>query len=270
MKVATFNCNSVRKRMPIILDWLKKEKPDVLALQETKVQDVDFPQQDFLDAGYHVHFRGMKSYNGVAILTLEKPTEVIYGFAPGPDSEDFRIIQVVVRGVRIINTYVPQGSDIESEKYQYKLKWFARLRKYFDKYFRGEEEIVWLGDLNVAPEPIDVANPERNFNDPCFHSEARKEYKKTAEGRFVDVFRDKYPKKVQYTFWDFFRNAYGTNRGWRIDHIMATPALAELCTKVVIDVGPREKVSPSDHTVVWAKFKLKKVSKVRTTLNKKI
>ncbi len=257
MKVATFNCNSVRKRMPIILEWLKKEKPDVLVLQVTKVQDVDFPKQDFIDAGYFVNFRGMKSYNGVAILSLEEPSEVTYGFTSGEDSEDFRLIQAVVRGVRIINTYVPQGYAIDSEKYQYKLKWYARLRKYFDKHLKSDEPIIWLGDLNVAPEPIDVANPDRNLNDPCFHIDARREYKKTVTGRFVDVFRLKYPKKVQYTFWDFFRNAFENNRGWRIDHILATPDLADLCTKVVVDLEPRGKPSPSDHTFVWAKFKIR-------------
>lgn len=255
MKIATFNCNSVRKRLPIILEWLKKEKPDVLALQETKVQDVDFPQEAFIEAGYFVSFRGMKSYNGVAILTRKKPTEVIYGFKSGADSEDFRLIQVVVDGVRIVNTYIPQGFDIESEKYQYKLKWYGRLRKYFDKYLKKEEPIIWLGDVNVAPEPIDVANPERNVNDPCFHIDVRNEYKKTVDKRFIDVFRLKHPKKVQYTFWDFFRNAYERNRGWRIDHILATPELAKRCTKIVVDVEPREKEGPSDHTIVWAKFK---------------
>jgi exodeoxyribonuclease-3 len=256
MKIATYNCNSVRKRLPIILAWLKKEKPDVLCLQETKVQDIDFPTEPFVKAGYHVTFRGMKAYNGVATLSREKPSLVIHGFKKGADSEDFRLLQTVIKGIRIINTYVPQGWDIESEKYQYKLKWFARLRKYFDTHLKSKEPILWLGDLNVAPEPIDVANPERNVKDPCFHIDARKEYKKTVEGRFIDVYRAKYPDKVQYTFWDFFRNAYGYNRGWRIDHILATPELAKLCTKVVVDVGPREAESPSDHTVVWAKFKI--------------
>lgn len=256
MKVATFNCNSVRKRLPIILQWLEKEKPDVLALQETKVQDSEFPAEDFRNAGYFVYFRGMKAYNGVATLTREEPSKVIYGFTTGADAEDFRIIQTVVRGVRIINTYVPQGYRVDSEKYQYKLEWFARLRKYFDKHLKTKEPIIWLGDLNVAPEEMDVANPEKNLKDPCFHMDARREYKKTVEGRFIDVFRLKYPKKVQYTFWDFFRNAYERNRGWRIDHILATPELAKKCTKVVVDVEPREKPSPSDHTVVWAKFKL--------------
>jgi exodeoxyribonuclease-3 len=256
MKVATFNCNSVRKRLPIILEWLEKEKPDVLALQETKVQDKDFPKEAFQEAGYFVYFRGMKAYNGVATLTREEPSEIMYGFKPGPDSEDFRIIQTVVNGVRVINTYVPQGYHPESEKFQYKLKWFAQLRKYLDKFLKKEEPIIWLGDLNCAPEPIDVSNPATKENDPDFHIDARKAYKKTVEGRFIDVYRMKYPKKVQYTFWDFFRNAYEHNRGWRIDHILATPELAKRCTKVVVDVGPREKPSPSDHTFIWAKFKL--------------
>lgn len=256
LKVATFNCNSVRKRMPIILEWLKKEKPDLLALQETKVQDVDFPVQDFRDAGYFVYFRGMKSYNGVATLTREEPSEVIHGLGPGPDADDFRIIQVVLRGIRIVNTYVPQGTDIETERYQYKLKWYGRLRKYFDGYLKKKEQMIWLGDLNCAPEEIDVANPERNLTDPCFHIDARREYKKTVEGRFIDVYRMKYPTKVQYTFWDYFRNAYARNRGWRIDHILATPELARKCSKVVVDVEPRERPSPSDHTFVWARFKL--------------
>ena len=256
MKIATFNCNSVRKRLPIILDWLEKEKPDVLALQETKVQDSEFPAKAFTEAGYFVSFRGMKAYNGVATLTREEPSEVIHGFKKGTDSEDFRLLQVVIRGIRIINTYVPQGYDIESEKYQYKLKWFARLRKYFDKYLKAKEPVIWLGDLNVAPEPIDVAHPERNLKDPCFHIDARKEYQKTVKGRFIDVYRAKYPDKIQYTFWDFFRNAFEHNRGWRIDHILVTPTLAKLCKKVVVDTGPRQAPSPSDHTFVWAQFKL--------------
>ena len=256
MKIATFNCNSIRKRMPILLAWLEENRPDVLALQETKVQDHDFPEQVIRDAGYHVSFRGMKSYNGVATLTLEKPSDVVHGFRPGPDSEDFRLLQTVVGGVRIVNTYVPQGSDIESEKYRYKLKWFSRLRKYFDACLKDDPNLIWLGDLNVAPEPIDVANPERNVNDPCFHVDARREYAKTVDGRFIDVFRAKYPDRVQYTFWDYFRGGYSHNRGWRIDHILATPDLAARCKKVVVDTGPREKPEPSDHTFVWAEFKL--------------
>jgi len=256
MKVATFNCNSVRKRLPIILEWLEKEKPDLLALQETKVQDKDFPVDAFHEAGYHVYYRGIKSWHGVATLTREEPSEVLYGLDSSDNADEYRLIQTVINGVRIINTYVPQGTDVETEKFQYKLQWFARLRKYFDKYLKKGDSIIWLGDLNCAPEEIDVAHPERVVNDPDFHIDARRAYKKTVEGRFVDVYRMKYPKKIQYTFWDFFRNAYQYNRGWRIDHILATPDLAKRCTKVVVDLGPREKPNPSDHTFVWAKFKI--------------
>ncbi|RYZ86049.1 MAG: exodeoxyribonuclease III, partial [Proteobacteria bacterium] len=187
MKIATYNCNSVRKRMPIILDWLAKHEPDVLALQETKVQDSEFPLEPLQDAGYHVHFRGMKGYNGVALLSREPPTEVKYGFIPGPDSEDFRIIQIKVQGIRIVNTYVPQGFDIESEKYQYKLTWLARLNRYLTQMIKKGDPLIWLGDLNVAPHPIDVARPEKNTNDPCFHILARKAYLKIVGDRLVDV-----------------------------------------------------------------------------------
>src|SRR6185295_514314 len=116
--------------------------------------------------------------------------------------------------------------------------------------------VIWLGDLNVAPEPIDVADPDKNTKDPCFHIDARTAYKETVGERFVDVYRKLHPDVVQYTFWDFFRDAYRRNRGWRIDHILATPALAELCSDAVVDVKPREVEGPSDHTFVWAKFKV--------------
>ena len=255
MKIATFNCNSIRKRMPIVTEWIKANKPDVMCLQETKVVDADFPLQPLTDLGYHVTFRGMKGYNGVATLTKEKPENVVHGFHEGPDSEDFRLLQTVVNGIQIINTYIPQGFDITTPKYQYKLAWFQRLQKYFDDHLKGKMPTIWTGDMNVAPEPVDLANPGPNANHPCFHSEAREAYKKTLDGRFVDVFRDKYPDRVQYTFWAMFANAFKNNKGWRIDHILATPDLAEKCTGIDVDVKPRQADTPSDHTVVWATFR---------------
>ncbi|MBV9080376.1 MAG: exodeoxyribonuclease III [Elusimicrobia bacterium] len=254
MKIATFNVNSIRKRMPIVLDWLKANRPDVLCLQETKVEDKDFPAQPILDLGYHVTFRGMKAYNGVATISVDKPEKVVHGFCEGPDSEDFRILQTVHRGVLVINTYVPQGYMLNSPKFQYKLGWYRRLAAYFDSYLTPQTKAVWLGDVNVAPEPIDVANPEKNVNDVCFHVDARNAYKETVKGRFVDVFRQLYPDRVQYTFWDFFRNSFERNKGWRIDHILATPALAKTCKEVDVDLTPRKAETPSDHTVVWADF----------------
>jgi exodeoxyribonuclease-3 len=254
LRIATFNCNSIRKRMPIVLDWLHANRPDVLALQETKVVDKDFPLEPLQQAGYHVTFRGMKSYNGVATLSLEKPSDVVHGFEPGPDSEDFRLLQTTIRGVRIINSYVPQGFKIDSEKYKYKLGWFKRLRSYFDDCLRNKGEAIWLGDLNVAPENLDVHAPEKHRRHVCFHDDARREYKSTVEGRFVDVFRKLYPDKIQYTFWDFFSDSFSRNKGWRIDHILATSGLANKCKDVVVDLTPRKAESPSDHTIVMAEF----------------
>ncbi len=254
MKIATFNVNSIRKRMPIVLDWLKANKPDVMCLQETKVVDEDFPTQPLIDAGYHVTFRGMKSYNGVATLTLKKPEKVIHGFHPGPDNEDFRMLQTVIDGVMVINTYVPQGFEIESPKYQYKLGWFKLLQKYFDEHLGKDVPAIWLGDVNIAPSPLDVHSPEKHLKHPCYHEEAKAAYLQTINGRFIDVFRQLHPDKVQYTFWDFFANSFARDKGWRIDHILATPVMAKRCKKAEVDLTPRRAPSPSDHTVVWAEF----------------
>ena len=256
VKIATYNVNSLRRRLPLVLDWLARHQPDVLCLQETKVQDADFPLQAIREAGYHACFRGMKTFNGVATLTRREPEQVVYGLHSGADNEEVRILQTVVKGVRIVNTYIPQGSSITSDKYVYKLEWFARLHRYFREHLQADQPAIWLGDLNVAPEPIDVYHPERRVNDVDFHIDARNAYKAVAAWGFTDVFRKLHPERVQYTYWDYFRNAFQNNLGWRIDHILATAPLAELCRKAEVDLEPRRAESASDHTVVWAEFEL--------------
>jgi exodeoxyribonuclease-3 len=254
MKVATYNVNSIRQRLPIVLDWISGHKPDVMCLQETKVQDQDFPAEAIQKAGYHVVYRGMKAYNGVATLTRDEPEKIIYGLHEGPDNEDFRIIQTVVNGIPIINSYVPQGYSIDSEKYAFKLVWFRRLRTYFETALHPEKPAIWLGDLNIAPEPIDVYHPERRVNDPDFHIDARMAYKDTVAWGFVDLFRKLHPDVVQYTYWDYYRNAVQKNFGWRIDHILATAPLAERCHTATVDMAVRKITGASDHTIVWAEF----------------
>ncbi len=256
MKIATYNVNSIRKRLPLVLDWLARHEPDVLCLQETKVQDQDFPAAALQDAGYYSAFRGMKGYNGVATLTRGEPDAVIHGLHRGPENEDVRILQVVVDGIPVINTYVPQGDSITSEKYVFKLEWFRRLRRYFQEHLDPAKPAIWLGDLNVAPEPIDVYHPDRRLNDVDFHIDARNLYKETVAWGFTDVFRKLHPERVQYTYWDYFRNAFGNNWGWRIDHILATAPLAARCLEVDVDLVPRQAPAASDHTVVWASFDL--------------
>ncbi len=254
MKIATYNVNSIRQRLPIVLDWLAENKPDVMCLQETKVQDHEFPVDAIRAAGYHATFRGMKGYNGVATLSLVEPEKVIYGLHEGPDNEDFRIVQTVIHGVPIVNSYVPQGYSIMSEKYAYKLAWFRRLRAYFEASLDPFAPAIWTGDLNVAPEPIDVYHPEKRFSDPDFHIDARSAYKDAVAWGFVDIFRKLHPDDVQYTYWDFFRNAFERNFGWRIDHILATPVLADRCRKAEVDMAPRALKGTSDHTIMWAEF----------------
>jgi exodeoxyribonuclease III len=254
MKIATFNVNSIRRRLPLVLDWAGKHQPDVMCLQETKVPDEDFPAAAIREAGYHVTFRGMKGYNGVATLTRDEPERVVHGLHEGPDNEDFRILQVVTGGIPIVNSYVPQGFRINTDKYVYKLEWFQRIRRYFREHLDPAKPAVWLGDLNVAPEPIDVYHPDRRVNDPDFHIDARTAYKETVAWGFVDVFRKLHPDRVQYTYWDYYRNAFDHNWGWRIDHIMATEPLAAKCRAADVDLEPRRGEGASDHTVVWADF----------------
>jgi exodeoxyribonuclease-3 len=254
MKIATYNVNSIRQRLPLVLDWLAEHRPDVMCLQETKVQDREFPAMAILAAGYHANYRGMKGYNGVATLTRSEPEKVIHGLHEGPDNEDFRIIQTVVSGVAIINSYVPQGHSITSEKFAFKLEWFRRLREYFETALDPTKPGIWLGDLNVAPEPIDVYHPEKRVNDVDFHIDARNAYKQARDWGFVDVFRKLHPDTVQYTYWDYYRNALERNFGWRIDHILATEPLAERCIHAEVDMAPRRAKGASDHTVVWAGF----------------
>jgi exodeoxyribonuclease-3 len=254
MKIATYNVNSIRRRMPLILEWLDRHQPDVMCLQETKVRDDEFPVLAFTAAGYHASFRGMKAYNGVATLSRREPERVIHGLHEGPDSEDSRILQVVVDGVPVINSYVPQGYSITSDKYTFKLEWFKRIHQYFETHLDPAKPAIWVGDLNVAPEPIDVYHPDRRVNDVDFHIDARNAYKETVAWGFVDVFRKLHPDTIQYTYWDYFRDALNKNLGWRIDHILATAPLAGRCRTVEVDMEPRTAPGASDHTVVWAEF----------------
>jgi exodeoxyribonuclease-3 len=172
----------------------------------------------------------------------------------GPDSEDVRILQTVVQGIPIVNTYVPQGYKIGTDRYLFKLEWFHRLHRYFTERLNPAAPAIWTGDMNVAPEPIDVYHADRRVNDPDFHIDAREAYKGAVSWGFVDVFRQLHPDSVQYTYWDYFRNAFQHNWGWRIDHIMATAPLAAACRVAEVDPEPRKAPSASDHTPFWAEF----------------
>lgn len=254
MKVATWNVNSIRKRLAVLLDWLEEHRPDILCLQETKVRDEDFPLLAFEGTGYHVSFRGKSGFNGVATLSRRTPDRVELGFGDSGQDEDDRLMVSLFGDLTVVNSYVPQGQRVGSDKYAYKLRWLRRIREYFDDRLNAGNPVIWLGDLNVAPEPLDVYHPEKRTMDPDFHIDARNAWKHAVEWGFIDLFRRLYPDRVQYTYWDYFRNAYSNNWGWRIDHILATPALATRCRRVEVDEAPRRLPGCSDHTVVYAQF----------------
>jgi exodeoxyribonuclease III len=254
MRIATYNVNSIRRRIGILVDWLNRYHPDILCLQETKVQDEHFPVDEIRAAGYEATFRGMKSYNGVATLSRVKPDIVRHGFHDGPDNEDTRVLLTTFGDLTVVNTYVPQGYKVGSDKYLYKLEWFAHVRRFFSQHLDPTRPAVWLGDLNVAPEPIDVYHSDRRVNDPDFHIDARNAYKMAVGWGFTDTFRKLHPDKVQYTYWDYFRNAFQNDWGWRIDHILATAPLAERCHAAEVDLEPRKLTGASDHTIVYADF----------------
>lgn len=256
MKIATFNVNSVRSRLGILLDWLAAHRPDVMCLQETKVVDADFPAEAIRAAGYEVAFRGEKSYNGVAILSRQAPDEVAFGFDDGGPADETRLMRARFGAVHVVNTYVPQGRDIEHPVYQYKLEWFARLRRCFERHYRNRDKVLWLGDLNIAPGPADIHNSEQQANHVCYHVAAREAFARVVEWGFEDVFRRFHPEPGQYTFFDYRqRDSVSANKGWRIDHMLATSALARGALGCDIDLKPRRAEKPSDHTVLMADFK---------------
>jgi len=266
MKAATLNANSIRSRLELVLDWLGREAPDVLCLQETKVQDADFPAAPFRDAGYQVVFRGQKAHAGVAIVSREEPQEVAFGFdalrqaqdSDGGQPDEPRLIRAVIGGISVVNTYVPQGRSPDSEHFRYKLEWLARLRAFFERHYSPQQPLLWMGDFNVAPEPRDVHDPKRLKTHVDFHPEARAALEQVREWGFVDVFRLHHPDEPgQYTFWDYrVRDALERGLGWRVDHIWATEPLARKSTEAWIDVEARRTERPSDHTFLVAEFAL--------------
>jgi exodeoxyribonuclease-3 len=254
MKIASFNVNSLRARLPVVLRWLTEREPDILCVQETKVQDVDFPADAFDKTDYRYAFKGQKSYNGVAIFSRTEITNVQFGFDDEPKDEA-RLIRAEINGIFIVNTYIPQGYLPESEKFEYKLAWFRRLWKFFEKNFRPRDAVLWVGDFNVAREAIDVYDPEGLLGHVCYHPEVHKALNEVVEWGFVDVFRMHCSEPGQYTFWDYrLRGSFKRNLGWRLDHIMATEPLAKKSTACYIDKKPRLAERPSDHTPIVAEF----------------
>lgn len=255
-KAATFNINSVRVRLEQLLAWLEREQPDVLGLQETKAQDADFPLDALTGAGYHVAFAGQKGGAGVALLTKREPEDVAYGIDDDGEPDRARLVRAVVDGVVVVNTYVPQGREIISPHFAYKLEWFARLHRLFERHYTPTQPLLWMGDLNVAPAPIDIYDPKGLAEHVDFHPAARAALAETCSWGFVDLLRQHHPDEAGiYTYWDYrARNPIERGVGWRIDHLMATEPLAVRSRRVWVDLDARRAERPSDHTLLVGEF----------------
>jgi exodeoxyribonuclease-3 len=253
MLLATFNVNSVRSRMGILLEWMERHRPEVLALQETKVQDAEFPAEPLRAAGYHVVFRGMKAYNGVALLARAAPRDVAFGLDDRGPADEPRLLRATVDGITFVNTYVPQGRDIEHEMFRYKVEWLGRLRRYFARHFKPTDAVVWLGDCNVAAAPEDVHNPREREDHVCYHLDARRAFQACRDWGFTDLFRQFHAGPGHYSFFDYRTDdPVGRKMGWRIDYLLATAPVAARCRACRIDTGPRLQPKPSDHCPVAA------------------
>lgn len=252
--IATFNVNSVRSRLPILTRWLKANPVDVLCLQETKVEDHLFPEAAFQALGYQARYRGEKSYNGTAILSRQGLSEVQFGFQDGEQpAAETRLIRARWNGISILNTYVPQGKSIDHPDYAGKLRFFARIHRLLETHYRITDPVIWVGDLNVAPTERDVSHPETKKKHVCFHEEVRRAYQEVMTWGLVDVFRRHRPGDHEFTFWDYrVKGALERRIGWRIDHVLATPSLADMSLDCLVDREPRLWEKPSDHTVVVA------------------
>jgi len=252
MKIATYNVNSVNARLPVLLRWLSETAPDVVCLQELKAPQDNFPEKAFNDAGYNALWHGQKSWNGVAILARNADIEEVRRALPGDaDDEHSRYIEAVVNGITIGCLYLPNGNPAPGPKFDYKLRWFERLATHGAALLASGKPAILTGDYNVMPTELDVYKPENWVNDALFRPETRAAFKKLMDQGWTDAIRKLHPNEKIYTFWDYFRNAYGRDAGLRIDHFLLTPDLSERLTGAGVNRDVRGWEKSSDHAPVW-------------------
>ena len=253
MKIASWNVNSLRVRLPHVLDWLEAQRPDVLGLQELKMPTEAFPTEAFREIGYESVAYGQKTYNGVALVSLRTPVNVTTGL-PGFPDEQRRVIAADYDGVRVINLYVPNGQAVGAEKYIYKLDWLDALHAWLAEEVASHPEIVVVGDFNIAPADRDVHDPDEWRGKILCSDEERTRLQAIEAAGFVDTFRLFEQPDDTFSWWDYRAAGFRRKRGLRIDLILASTAMAERCTAADIDPGPRALERPSDHAPVYAEF----------------
>ncbi len=264
MLIATWNVNSIRTRLSQIIDWINHVNPDILCLQETKVTDDSFPVEAFEILGYSVEVYGQKSYNGVAIISKIKGENIKKGFYGFKESnfniETFkaqkRLITADIQGVKIINVYVPNGSSIESDKFEYKINWLNCLASFLDEQIKEGQLICLMGDFNIAPSNLDIHDPQKYEGGIMASETERDALKNVLKEKFIDAFRIFEKNTGHWSWWDYRNNSYELNKGWRIDHIYISKELSSKLKSCVIDSLPRANLRPSDHAPVMISLNL--------------
>ena len=252
MKIATYNVNGVNGRLPVLLRWLNESAPDVVCLQELKAPQEKFPEQAITDAGYQAIWHGQKSWNGVAILSrIGQPQEIRRVLPGDPEDSHSRYIEAMVDGILVGCLYLPNGNPAPGPKFDYKLKWFERLTTHAAGLLASDTPVVLTGDYNVMPTELDVYKPERWVDDALFRPETREAFKKLVAQGWTDAIRKLYPTEKIYTFWDYFRNAYGRDAGLRIDHFLLSKQLVKRLKAAGVDRHVRGWEKSSDHAPVW-------------------
>lgn len=254
MKIATWNVNSILARLPLVLKWLDEARPDVLCLQELKCVEEKFPAAAFAELGYESAAYGQPTYNGVAILSRQPIENVQRGLHDDEEGAQARLIAATVNGIRIVNVYIPNGQDVGTDKYIFKLTWMLRLRKFFNANYSVSETVLVCGDFNVAPEERDVHDPVKWEGRILCSKRERAALDEIKGWGFTDAFRQHTEDGGHYSWWDYRAGAFPRNHGMRIDHIWISEPLSASCTGSWIDVEPRRWERPSDHTPVVAEF----------------
>ncbi|MCA9544257.1 MAG: exodeoxyribonuclease III [Myxococcales bacterium] len=260
MKIVTWNVNSVKARFDRVLNWVDANQPDVLCLQELKTEGDAFPFDELGDLGYEAEILGQKTYNGVALISREPLEDVVLNMGDGVDDPQARLIAATTGGVRVVCVYVPNGGQLNSAKYPYKLEWYARLRRWFDAHEDPSRPTVLCGDFNVAPKALDIEQPGNWEGGVLANDVVRAALQGVVDWGFVDTFRHLHPQAAEYSWWDYRRRGLAGRDGMRIDMVYATRDLAAVCTAAGIDREERRETpgwtKPSDHAPCWAEFDL--------------
>jgi exodeoxyribonuclease III len=255
LKVATWNVNSLRVRLPHVLKWLEREQPDVLALQETKMRDDEFPADAFSQYGYLATFSGQSAYNGVAMLSRAPLTDVAYDIGGGYADEQRRVLGATIGGVRLWSLYVPNGQSVDSDKYRYKLEWLAALRALLADELARHPSLLFVGDFNIAPDDRDVYDPAKFVGSTHVTPPERAALRELLDWGLVDVFRRHHDEDRLFSWWDYRAGDFHEHRGLRIDLVLASPVLADRAVWSLIDRNARKgKPTPSDHAPLVVEF----------------